>query len=448
MSSLPRRALLPALCGLPAFVEALVVLLTGPNVARVLAPQTTALPVLGVFHDLRWLLVYADSPLWTAVGVAVILLGRATLSTACLLLAWPEGDRPPAAALWRANLVAGLVGVVLLAPAAAMLVGVALLPFSWPYLAAAPLALMIAAVLAHAGLSTHWWGGLPRPRAVGVLAAQAVWLTAASAALALLPPEAGPVVAGVAGTANALAWRAAAGSLPAPRNLRTVPVAPLAVVVLVGACYTGAWASFSAQTHRQHLSADLNTGWGGRPVLVVAGFGSDCCGRDRGLADHDPRLTVRQFSYAGLDAHGRPIPHGRAATDQPLDVLAARLRRQVDLMHARTGRPVTLVAESEGSLVTAAYLTHHPDAPVDAVLLLSPVSGPGRATFPSPASTVPGGRPAGCCAGSSAPSTRSPRSMSRSTGGCWRRWLRTRGRSPPGSAARSSGPGSSRWRTR
>ena len=58
------------------------------------------------------------------------------------------------------------------------------------------------------------------------------------------------------------------------------------------------------------------------------------------------------------------------------------MRAQVDALHDRAGRPVSLVAESEGSIVAAAMLAVHPRAPVGTLVLLSPLVHPGRVYYP------------------------------------------------------------------
>ncbi len=55
---------------------------------------------------------------------------------------------------------------------------------------------------------------------------------------------------------------------------------------------------------------------------------------------------------------------------------------QVDRLHERTRRPVSIVAESEGSVVAAAYVASHPRAPVGPLVLLSPLVHPGRVYYP------------------------------------------------------------------
>ena len=117
-------------------------------------------------------------------------------------------------------------------------------------------------------------------------------------------------------------------------------------------------------------------------VLVVGGWGSSCCDAANGLRAMLPGVPVRQFSYVGLNAQGRPVPSGASADDLPLPVLGDRIAAQVRALHAASGRPVAVVAESEGTLGVYAMLARHPGLPVSSVVLLSPIVGPGQLTYP------------------------------------------------------------------
>jgi pimeloyl-ACP methyl ester carboxylesterase len=63
---------------------------------------------------------------------------------------------------------------------------------------------------------------------------------------------------------------------------------------------------------------------------------------------------------------------------------------QVQRLSRQTGRPVDLVAESEGTLGVYAMFARHPDVPVGSIVLLSPILGPGQASFPDPGQQGPG----------------------------------------------------------
>jgi hypothetical protein len=119
----------------------------------------------------------------------------------------------------------------------------------------------------------------------------------------------------------------------------------------------------------------------GNPVLVVAGFGSSCCTRDHSLAKDLHGTLVEQFSYLGMSRTGRPLPYGPSAGNVPLPVLGNRIAAQLWRMHRRTGRPVDVVAESEGTLGVDAMLARHPEVPLGSVALLSPIVAPGQARY-------------------------------------------------------------------
>jgi hypothetical protein len=116
-------------------------------------------------------------------------------------------------------------------------------------------------------------------------------------------------------------------------------------------------------------------------VLVVGGWGSSCCDAANGLRATLHGATVRQFSYIGLDAKGRPVPSGPDADDLPLPVLGDRMAAQLEKLHELTGRPVDVVAESEGTLGVYAMLDRHPGLPIGSIALLSPIVEPGQFSY-------------------------------------------------------------------
>jgi hypothetical protein len=90
----------------------------------------------------------------------------------------------------------------------------------------------------------------------------------------------------------------------------------------------------------------------------------------------------RPFSYRGLDAGGRPLPYSPQDTHRPLPALVREMASQVEALRSATGQDVDIVADSEGSVVAAAYVAGAADSPVDRTLLLSPLVEPGRVSFP------------------------------------------------------------------
>jgi hypothetical protein len=385
--------------------------------ARPLAPQITAIPPLAVFCDLRWLFGYNRSWYGFAFTCVALVLARAAVSTLLVRLAWPRQLPSPR---WGATFVRfavfTMVASVLLSPVVTLLFGVALLPFSWPFLAALPAMLLILIPLAHGGLLGSWWRTLPPARAVGWLLASFVALSLAAAAIARVPAVAAVAVAGLAGLVNARAWyglaaavtreeatsssawrddprwRRAARALPAPVSplAATAALALLVgttrlVFVLVGTTpVPGGPGAIPTKAAVLAASSAPSGPGGGAPgrltsaVLVIPGFGSSCCYPSESRNLIGPAALVRPFSYLGLDTEGRPLPYGLDATDLPLPLLGDRIARQVWQLHEETGRPVDIVAESEGTLGVYAMLARHPGVPVASVVLLSPIVDPGQ----------------------------------------------------------------------
>jgi hypothetical protein len=184
-------------------------------------------------------------------------------------------------------------------------------------------------------------------------------------------------------------------------------VAPVGVALVVAIVAAGVTVSFSmigaqAATGPAGGSAELATGGpapdapparaavpsrptGGHPVLIVAGFGTRWDGLSRQRLG--PGFVEERFSYRGEDGAGRPLPYEPTDTLRPVDESVHLLARQVDQLHRASGRPVAIVAESEGALVATAYVLAFRPSSVDDLVLLSPLVEPGRVYYP------PRGRP-------------------------------------------------------
>jgi hypothetical protein len=395
--------------------------------ARSVAPQVTALPSVAAYHDLRWLFTDSQSWPWFAGLVAVLLIVRSALDVALLRLAWPSGSAPPRLSRSFASCAAlTALAWLLLTPSATLAFGVAVIPFSWPFLAAFPLMLGLVLALSHGGAFEAWWRRLPPVRSVVWLFGSFLALTAAGAVIAHLPTAGALPVIAAAGLVNARAWYGIAGlaarmhprpheSVPA-KLLFGLPSAPLAgllvLALVIGVArllFTGTIAlPISDAAGAPAAAANVFSGLGagaqvdesgsavGLPVaagsasaaavpaavLVVGGWGSSCCSADAGLRAALPGVMVRQFSYVGLGANGRPLPSGSSVDDLPLPVLGDRLAAQVEALHAVTKEPVDIVAESEGTLGVYAMLDRHPGLPVGAIVLLSPIVEPGQLSYP------------------------------------------------------------------
>src|SRR5262245_48775851 len=201
---LAHRGLIAVCCG-AAMAEAGLLVAFAPG-ARGLAPQVTALPPLAIFHDLRWLYSAQRSWLWFTLLLAGLLAARSALNTVLVRLAWPAHLTPPPLAALRGALVVTTLACLLMSPLVSLTFGVAILPFSWPFLALLPAMLLIALPLSHAGVADAWWRTLPPVSAVWWLFAEFAVLTVAAAVAGALPaPDAVPV-AGLAGLVNAWAW--------------------------------------------------------------------------------------------------------------------------------------------------------------------------------------------------------------------------------------------------
>jgi hypothetical protein len=438
-----------------AMAEASVLSFLAPD-ARPLAPQVTALPPLAAYHDLRWLFAFNQSWLgFTAVFMALVLT-RATVDAVLVQLAWPREVDPAAPGMPRPRFMASvvscavltvLVGLVM-SPVVTLMFGVALLPFSWPYLAAVPILLGTAVALSQGGVGQSWWRRLPPVRTAAWVIATFVVLSLAAALMTHLDTLGIVVVAGLAGVVDARAWygltatavRRSAEKPLHPWHWRAtlqrirrwlagrtswVPVAPLAAVMVlalvvgltrlaftgtvrfatgtsdaVAATVTGAaegagltavgQPGVSGGTHRGTVTGARTAAAKPRgAVLVVEGFGSSCCNAANTLRAEEPDLLVRQFSYLGLTKSGQPIPYGPAAGNLPIQILGDRMAVQVEDLYQKVGVPVDVVAESEGTLGLYAMLARHPHVPVRSVTLLSPIIEPGQ-LGQADGGTVPG----------------------------------------------------------
>jgi hypothetical protein len=432
-----------AFCAGGAIAEAGLLSFLAPA-ARPLAPQVTALPPLAAYHDLRWLFAFNQSWLGFTGVLVLLLLARAAVDAVLLLLAWPK---EPSATVTRPRFLTSFVSCAVLtvlvwlvmSPVVTLMFGVALVPFSWPFLAALPIMLGTTLVLSHGGVGQAWWRRLPPARTVAWLLATVLVLSAASAAMAHLDTTGALAVAGLAGVVNARAWygltaaavrRAAEESPPGgvwgggqppqaggprgvvPRGLALLPVTPLAAVMVIALVVGLARMAFTGAVQFSPAAADVAAGAVAQPaggpaagqaatahrvgpirgaVLVVQGFGSTCCHDSDALAAAEPDMIVRQFSYLGLNVAGNPIPYGPAAEDLPIQVLGDRMATQLERLYQQAHVAVDVVAESEGTLGLYAMLARHPHLPVRSLVLLSPIVAPGQIAAPGQASgTVPG----------------------------------------------------------
>ncbi len=352
-----------------------------------LAGQASAPGPFGVFHDLRLLFVFHDSISWFVLGAAGIVAGRSLLGALLVRAAWP-GSPPPFRRLLGRTLVITVVAAFFLSPWVTLMFGAAVIPLSWIYFAALPPALATIVLLHHGGVDGGWWRRLPPARSAGWMALSFLMLSLSALGVAGQPL---PVVAAVlvaTGLGNAWAWahcvRVIVTGLPS-RSRRLTPVTVVTAVLVFVGVLGGSQVGFAVRAYSDPgVWAPGSPEAGDRVVLLVGGFASGCCDEGPILQGDTPGLYVEQFSYAGLTASGDPRPHPGSATDADVSRMAQLVAAQAESLAAATGRPVAIVAESEGTLVATAYLVAYPDAPVDQLMLLSPIVDPGRATYPDP----------------------------------------------------------------
>jgi hypothetical protein len=386
--------LVGATAGLSA-LEAVLIVSIGPSRAAPLAPQVAAPAPFGVFHDLRWLLVYHPSWLVFVVGLAALLGLRAVLDTALVRAAWPSGHPPPS---WREQLVHAQRFTLITAGALALFVvltfAMAATSLSWLFFVAVPVLVMVALLVHHGEVLPTWWRDLPTRATVVSILVVFVLLTGGGALISAVPAVVAPALAAVIGVGICLCRVCSVESLvtrsvdappiegPGPRRRPYAVLGLAAVLVLVvGGTAIGFGVAVAVEAGRTPPPR-VPRGATGSPVLVVKGFNSRWDGVTYRWVRGDHR--IRRFSYRGLDARERPQTYAREDTHRGLLDLAREMRRQVAAFHEATGEPVSIVAESEGALVTQVYLAASPRAPVRAVVLLSPLAAPGRVYYPPP----------------------------------------------------------------
>lgn len=368
-----------------AALEALLIVSIGPASAVPLAPQVTAPAPFGVFHDLRWLLVYHPSWELFVVGLVALFALRVALDVWLVRAAWPNDvDVPPTRE--HVHQVARFTALELLVlmPFAVLVFAMAVTSLSWLFFVAVPVLVMVAVLMHQGEVTSAWWQATPTRRSVGAVLLAFVVLTVAGAVLSAVPAVLAPLVAAIAGVGVAACRlrgvHALAGRAPVARRRPFAVVGLAAVlVIVVGGTAIGFAVSVAVEAGRSPLP-EVAADAPGSPVLVVKGFNSKWEGVTRRWVRGRHRL--QRFSYRGLDARGAPLPYERSDTHQSLPDLTREMRRQVESFHAATGQQVSIVAESEGALVAQTYLASTPAAPVDAVVLLSPLLAPGRVFYP------------------------------------------------------------------
>lgn len=374
-------------------IEAAILTVVAPHSARGLAPQVVAPAPFGVFHDLRWLLVYHRSWPALAIELAALFAFRATVDTVLLRAAWPRELRPPDfTSAWVRAVGFTAIALAVLVPWTLLLFALAIIPISWLFFAAIPPAIATVVLVHHGAARRGWWRALPPLRTSAWMLATFAVLTAGSAAITLSPFWPLSLLAAAAtGLFDAWAWTQIVRGVALPartkdvargRVRRFVPLAPIAIasifVIVIGGSAIGFALHQPAQPPRV---TSAPPGGEGDPVMLVSGFASQWDGTPVGILGGSFRQW--RFSYRGLGVNGQPLSYGSSDTQQSLAALDRLMAQQVDAIHTATQRPVAIVAESEGALVAKTYLLEAQNPPVDRLILLSPLVRPGRVYYPS-----------------------------------------------------------------
>jgi hypothetical protein len=353
----------------------------GLSSALGIAPGVTAPAPFATFHDLRWLMVYHRSWLGFSLEALALLAFRGGLTALLVRLAWPGGvARPSPAVLLRNATVFTLISAVLLVPWVGLLFGLAVMPVSWLFFAAVPPVLAVGLLIHHGAVRSGWHA--PAARTTGWAALTFAVLTLSGGALSASPAGLRLPVAAAVGLFNAWAWSGIVSVLALRRvPRRAVPLVPIALGLLLAVVATGAGLGFRASvTNGASSPPRAPSASGGRPVLLVSGLGGEWDGVPGRWLPGD--LDERRFSYKGQDPSGRPLPYSAADTHHPLPELVRAMRAQVEAFHRQSGQRVAIVAESEGALVAKTYLAATPGAPVDELVMLSPLVQPARVWYP------------------------------------------------------------------
>jgi hypothetical protein len=342
MGRLRRHAVLVVTTVALAVVEATLVVAVGPADAAPLAPQVAAPPPFGVFHDLRWLLVYHPSWLVFVVGALALVAARAALDCALVRAAWPPDQEPPSlrtqlthAARFTAATAAALVLFAVLTFA------LAFTSLSWLFFVAVPVLLMVALLVHHGDVVDAWWRDPPIRASVTTVLWVFALLTVGGSLIAAVPRPVAPVLAGVTAFGIAVCRLRSVGALathgatPSPvRATRRWPYALVGLAAVLALVLGGTAVGFavsSAVEAGRTPPARARFDAAGTPVLVVKGFNSRWDGVTyRWVRGHH---RIRRFSYRGLDARGRPLTYGRDDTHRGVLELAREMGRQVDALH-------------------------------------------------------------------------------------------------------------------
>jgi hypothetical protein len=298
--------------------------------------------------------------------------------------AWPAEAHPPSVGkLLPRGVASTVLAALLLSPSTVLLFGLAVVPVSWLFIAAVPVAFFVALIVNPVAVRGGWWRRSVPLGGVGWVAASFLALTVGAALVAGAQRWSTIPAAIVLGGFNARAWVGLVRAVVVRReSARFVPAVPLALAVLIAGVVLGSVTGFEhahGTSPARHVSESSSGNPAWRPVLVVSGYGSSWDGRPSHPIPG--RFFEQRFSYRGVSAGGTPLEYGAGDTVRSVGSLVRMLSLQVEQLARQTGRRVDLVAESEGALLAETFVLSHPRAPVSTVVLVSPLLDPGRAKY-------------------------------------------------------------------
>ena len=321
------------------------------------------------------------------------------VTAVCVRLAWPASAPPPRmTTLLVRGVGATVLAALFLAPSVALLFALAVVPVSWLFIAAVPLALGVALVVHPIAVTGGWWKHPIPLRALGWVALSFAILTVAAAVIAVGPPWVVFVVAALSGAFNARAWVGMVGAVVEHRHSdRVVPAVPVALAVMAAVVAVGSVSGFT-HVSAERTNAGPTTSYtaprprsasraGGQRVRLALERGTDPPGPGTVL-----RATVSRTAASA--SSGRPLAYSSGDTVQTLhslDVEVGLAGGRLGQGHRTTDRHRRRERGCSGGEDLSRLASA--DAPVGTVVLASPLLAPGRVSYPAAGSAAASGLP-------------------------------------------------------
>lgn len=381
-----RQSALVAGCG--PVVAWSVLSATGAADAALAAHVTAPFP-FGWIHDLRWVAVLHES--WGSLTVAVLVALAARTSVIVAIVRGAQATPEPLRQIALRVIGAEVVIAAFAWPWISLLYSSQVVSLSWPFIAGVGPLILIVPWVAHAPATPGWWCRRPPAGVVAWSTATFVVITLLGGVMAATAAAWSFLAVVAAGAWHAFGWmrivRACEASRDGIRSSLTGPVLglPLTTAMILAAGLVGLEIGVAEDGGVGPVPNASRVRYDG-PVLVLSGFEVGWEGeRQRWFGSR----AAQRFSY-GESRTGHPSPYGARETLGDLFDHVAEFEAQVRALARRSGRPVSVVAESEGSLVARVAITTVPDLPVDRLVLVSPLLSPGRLSYPPPGQQAAG----------------------------------------------------------